>query len=459
MAAASTSQKSLLQLAGPLVLSFVLRDAFAWVDMLFAANLPGPQASNDPSVAAIGLTQPFQFLMIACWVGTSNALTSRLSAAMGAGQDAKFEQLLRSAWRMVFVLVGAFALIAAGIWFGAGLWGLDPEPERQFRVYGTVLLLGSSVTTFWSILPDSIVKAHHDMRSTMWAGIASSVLNTVLNAVFVFVFGWGILGIALATVLGRIGGLAYAVRVANRLEAARRGESAGTDPTLALKPIRDLLAIAVPSGLSFALMGAESMAINKILAARPDATSVLAAFALVDRAGRSLSMPIIALGVAMLPLAARKWGGGDVAGIRRELVGGLRLAGIYGVAFVLPVVWLFRGPFASVMSDEESTREALVLALRWLPLGVVLGSPMFLLRTTFEGMQKPMPGLAGSVLRAVVLSVPLGWLGLRYAPEVGLAPLEGLVIGMSTGTGLASLAMWVWIRGWFARCRGDHAAD
>ena len=447
------SKQSLLQLAMPLVLSFVLRDAFGWVDMIFASRLPGDQASNDAAIAAIGLTGPFQFLMIACWVGSSNALTSRISAAMGAGQDAKFDQLLRSVRTLIFVLVGVFASIAAVIWYGAHLWGLDPELEREFRIYATVLLAGSSVTTFWSILPDSIVKAHHDMRSTMWAGIASSVLNVALNYVFVFEFGWGVFGIAFATVLGRLGGLIYAVRVANRHERRRRAESTGEDASLLARPIRDLLILAVPSGLSFALMGLEGMAVNAILNEQPNSVSNLAAFALVDRAGRSLSMPIIALGVAMLPLAARKWGAGDVAGIRTELNSGLRLAGIYGLVLVLPVVLLFAPAFARELTEEATATEALRQSLRWLPLGVVLGSPMFLLRTTFEGMQKPMPGLAGSALRAVVLSVPLGYLGLRVAPDFGLLPLEGLVLGMSTGTGLASLAMWVWIRAWFGRCR------
>jgi len=77
-----------------------------------------------------------------------------------------------------------------------------------------VLIGGSAFTSFWSILPDSIVKAHHDTRATMWAGIWSNVINVALNTVFTFVFHWGVLGIALSTVVGRIGGLVYALRKA-----------------------------------------------------------------------------------------------------------------------------------------------------------------------------------------------------------------------------------------------------
>ena len=38
----------------------------------------------------------------------------------------------------------------------------------------------------------------------MWAGIVSTLVNVTLNTVFVFVFHWGIFGIAFATVLGRL---------------------------------------------------------------------------------------------------------------------------------------------------------------------------------------------------------------------------------------------------------------
>ena len=89
--------------------------------------------------------------------------------------------------------------------------GLEPETARNFQIYGTVLIGGSAFTTFWSIIPDSLIKAHQDTRSTMWAGIWSNLINVALNTLFVFAFHWGVFGIALSTVLGRIGGLVYAL--------------------------------------------------------------------------------------------------------------------------------------------------------------------------------------------------------------------------------------------------------
>ena len=52
----------------PLVVSFTMRAAFTFVDTIYAATI------GDSAVAAIGLTVPFEFLMIALWVGMSTGL-------------------------------------------------------------------------------------------------------------------------------------------------------------------------------------------------------------------------------------------------------------------------------------------------------------------------------------------------------------------------------------------------
>ena len=73
-----SSDPTILRMAAPLMVSFFMRAAFSLVDTMYAAIL------GDAAVAAIGLTIPFEFLMIAIWVGLSTGLTSALSRALGA---------------------------------------------------------------------------------------------------------------------------------------------------------------------------------------------------------------------------------------------------------------------------------------------------------------------------------------------------------------------------------------
>src|SRR5438093_8341404 len=109
-----TPADSILRMSAPLVVSFWMRSLFTFVDTIYASTL------GDPSVAAIGLSLPFEFLMIAIWVGLSTGLTSNLARAMGANQPGKIEQYQSACWRMVLAIVPLFALLGAGCWFFAG---------------------------------------------------------------------------------------------------------------------------------------------------------------------------------------------------------------------------------------------------------------------------------------------------------------------------------------------------
>ncbi|HET9480566.1 MAG TPA: MATE family efflux transporter, partial [Candidatus Polarisedimenticolia bacterium] len=193
--------RGILPLAGPLIFSFWMRSLFSLVDTIYAATL------GDAAVAAVGLAIPLEFLMIACWVGVSTGLTSTLARAIGARDEPSVRGLLDAGARIVRWLIPCFVGLGGLVFLAAPRLGLDPEVARQFAIYGSVLVAGSAISSFWSILPDSIVKAHHDTRSTMWAGVWSNVLNVGLNTLFTFVFHWGIFGIAFSTVLGRFGGL------------------------------------------------------------------------------------------------------------------------------------------------------------------------------------------------------------------------------------------------------------
>jgi len=436
----------LLLLAGPLVISFWFRAAFAWADAAFASMLHAADGSpiGDASIAAIGLTLPYEFLQVALWVGTSNGLTARLAAAMGAGQGARVEQLVRAARRITVVLIGFFVALAVAMWFLIPSLALDPVVRDQFRIYATVLVAGGALTSFWSILPDSLVKAHHDTRTTMWAGILSSTLNVALNAFFVFVMHWGIFGIALSTVLGRLSGLIYATRRAAQHERDRRLRPDQAKPGLDPAPVRSILKIAVPSGATYVLMAVESQFIVVILAGASAATSLLAAWAVYERAVRFMAMPAIATSVAMLPLAARAHGAGDYSSIRRELGIGVRASFLYVLLLVAPLTWLIGSRVAAALSDAPQTLAFASEAMNWLPLTVAAIAPFMLARSAWDGMERPLRGLAAAIVRSLVLQVPAVWLGLRHHAALGLSPMLGVALASLAATMLASVSFWIW---------------
>jgi Na+-driven multidrug efflux pump len=416
-----------------------MRSLFTFVDTVYASTL------GDAAIAAIGLTIPLEFLMIACWVGVSNGFTSTLSQALGARQGARIEQLAAATRRIIHALVPLFALIAAAAWFAAPRLGLEATTARQFAIYAAVLIGGSAFTAFWSILPDSIVKAHHDTRSTMWAGIWSNLINVGLNTVFTFVFHWGIFGIALSTVLGRFGGLIYALRKAAAHEAARQASGLDTDPTLDPAPLRSILALAVPGALSYGLMALETLLINWILASQPDSTNSIAAYGIYYRVLLFAVMPIIAASVAVLPFVARRYGERDLGAIRAGLRQVNVAALLYCLALVTPALLLAGGRVARFLAEAELTAALTRVALWICPLACVASIPFFLCRPAFEGLQRGRPGLVVAIVRYVVLTGPCAWAGVVLAGRWQAPALYGLLGGLLAATALSSLVFQAWL--------------
>jgi MATE family, multidrug efflux pump len=437
--APSRSAPSVLRMAAPLVVSFWMRAAVTMVDTVYASFL------GDAAVAAVGLTIPLEFLMIAMWVGLSTGLTSALSRAMGARQGERIAQYLRASWRLVAALTPLFTVVGAAVWFVAPKLGLEPETAAALSVYGTVLIGGSAFTTFWSIIPDSLVKAHQDTRSTMWAGIATNVINVSLNTLFLFAFHWGVLGIALSTVLGRIGGLVYALGRAASHERRRKasGETPGTE--LDPRPYRAILSLALPASITFSLVALESAGINALLARLAHPTEAIAAYSIYYRVMLFCLQPVIATGVAMLPFAARRIGAGDVEGVRAGLRQTRLAVALYSVVLVAPIVLPLAPHLAASLAESEVTRRYTEFALRMVPLGCLGGAMFLLCRPVFEAMGRAWPGLVMAGLRYLVLTLPLGWGGMWLFARLGLEPLHGLIVGLLATAAVSSLVFELWV--------------
>jgi Na+-driven multidrug efflux pump len=410
------------------------------VDTAYAAFL------GDAAVAAVGLSIPLEFLMIACWVGVSTGLTSTLSRAMGAREGAKIDQLIGVTRRIVWGLVPLFALIAAATYLGADRLGLEPEVARLFAIYAGVLVGGSAFTAFWSIIPDSIVKAHHDTRSTMWAGIWSNVINVGLNTIFTFVFHWGVFGIAFSTVLGRFGGLIYALRKAASHEASRRASGLDTAPGLDPAPFRSIMVLAVPSALTYGLVAVESSLVNWLLTTEPHATESIAAYGIYYRVLLFAAMPIIAASVAVLPYVARRYGEGDLKAVRAGLRQVSLVAAAYCVVPVTPAMLLAGPALAHALAESQVTADLTLVALWLTPLGCLTLIPFQLCRPAFEGLHRGWPGLAMAILRYVVLTVPCAVAGKWAALSLGRPALYGLIVGLIAASGVSSAIFLAWLR-------------
>jgi Na+-driven multidrug efflux pump len=435
---AKDAPKSVLKMAGPLVVSFWMRAAFTFVDTAYAATI------GDSAVAGIGLAVPFEFIMIALWVGMSTGLTSSLARSIAANESEKIEQYQRATWKLIAGIAPLFLLFGAFIWFTAPHWGLKPDVAESFKIYGAVLIGGSAFSSFWSIIPDSMVKAHQDTQSTMWSGIISNVINLVLNTVFLFVFKWGIFGIALSTVLSRFGGLAYALMKARQHEDRRKGNQKVINKALDQSPMKTLLALAGPSSAAFVLIASESGLINFLIASYDHSKEALAAYSIYYRVMMFFLNPIIAVSIAALPYLAARFGARDTRGFKVGVRDAALATIAYVLLFVAPLLYFTAPWLSSAFAEEALTAKYTLFGIYLVPISCLASIGFLLCRPIFESMQQGKPGLIAALFRYLVLTVPGLWIGIRVAQSYGEPELYGVLIGLLCISSLASLAFIVW---------------
>ena len=436
----NSPQPSVLRLAAPLVISFWMRSAFTFVDTIYASTI------GDAAMAAIGLTVPVEFLLIAVWVGLSTGLTSSLSRAMGSGDGPKIAQYLKTGWRLVLLIAPVFMAMGLCIWFLAPGLGLSADVTRNFQIYGTVLIGGSAFTAFWSVIPDSVVKAYHDTRSTMWAGIISNLLNIGLNTLFLFVFHWGIFGIALSTVIGRLGGLGYSLARARYHERRRLERESQSGGQLDPHPYRTVLALVIPSSLTFMLMAGESAIINVLLGNLENAKESIAAFSIYHRVFLFVLTPMIAMAVALLPYAGRHFAQGELSIVRKGLHQAMVASILYAVFLAGPLFYFLAGPIATWLAEVPLTAYYTTFALKIVPLACLTSMPFLLCRPVFEGMGRGRPGLVMAIFRYLALTIPGVWYGASLASDLEQPPLYGILLATILIAVIASSAFYGWLR-------------
>jgi putative MATE family efflux protein len=202
----------LVQYATPAIAGMTAASLYNIADSICIGHGVGALA-----ISGLALTFPIMNLAAAfgslVGVGASALLSIKLgqkdyeSAYRTLGQEIVLNVLSGA----IFCVIGLIFLDPVLYFFGAG-----EATIGYARDYMQVILLGNAVTHVFFGL-NAILRSSGFPRRAMYATLFSVVANVALNPLFIFIFGWGIRGAAIATVLSQLIALAYqCVHFSNR---------------------------------------------------------------------------------------------------------------------------------------------------------------------------------------------------------------------------------------------------
>ncbi len=389
--------RAIFTMAVPSVIIIFVMFLYNIADMFFIGCL-----GDTAQVAAVSVVGPvFSILSaVATMLGAGgSAIIARCFGAKEIEQGRIYSSLCFWAGVVLGVLVCA-ALLTGGAPLLQTL-GSTPETTPYALQYLRILAVGAPFLILSNMMA-MLVRTEGAVKNGLIGNLLGTIVNLVLDPLFILVFGWGVSGAAAASVLGNAAATGFYL-----FYIVRKGTVLTLDPRPALqKPaaLGEIFAIGLPNGISSLLAGFASTFSNRLLSTY--GTAAIAAMAAAGKTTMLISMIAMALCMGCQPLLAYSYGAGDTKRLRLLLKDIALLTIVFGLA----------AGFASFAGRRQLIgmfiKEPAAAALgEQLVLWLVLGSPVigltYLATNLLQSVNKASAAVVLSLLRQGLLLLPL----------------------------------------------------
>jgi len=190
--------KHMVGFAVPILVSQIFQQLYNTADTFIVGKFLGTEA-----LAAVSSSGTLIFLMISFFMGTAQGAGVVISRYFGAGDEDRVSRAIHT--DIAFGLVTGVFLMVVGVAFTPTflVWmKTDPEVLPQAIEYFRYYFLGVLAMVMYNILR-GIMNAIGDSHRPLIYLIVSSILNVILDLLFVGVFRWGVWSAAVATVISQ----------------------------------------------------------------------------------------------------------------------------------------------------------------------------------------------------------------------------------------------------------------
>lgn len=386
----------LMRLAPPVMLAQLIQALYNIVDSFFVGRF------SDTGLTALSIVYPLQLLMIALAVGTGVGINTAMAYFLGTRDRKRSDEAAGISTALSLVMWAVFALLVAVLMPAYARMSTESEAViADVIVYGRIVCvcsIGLFLESGWT----KVLQAEGNMNRPMAAQILGAVTNIVLDPLLIFgLFGLpalGIAGAAIATVAGQIVAAAIVWRGGYR-----------RSPEWALYPalVRRVYRLGIPNILMQSAYTFYILGLNLILSTFSD--QAVTALGLYYKWQTFFFIPLGAMQTCIVPVISYNYAAGSLDRCRKTL----RESILAGMALMLIGTLCFElipGPMLRFFSRDAEVIAIGTYGFRWigpsfLPMVTSLIFPVF-----FQAVGSAGKSSLLTILRTVVLFVPLGWL-------------------------------------------------
>lgn len=386
--------------AVPGIIAMTASSLYNMVDSIFIGHIPG-----TGSLAISGLAVTFPLMNISTALGTLVGVgaATMISVLLGQKNYPAANKVLANEISLN-IIIGLLFTLCTLVWMDPILtfFGASPLILPYARDYMVIIALGNVVTHLYFGL-NSVIRSSGNPRLAMGLTLFTVTSNAVLDPLFIYTFGMGIRGAALATVLCQTMALGYSLRYFSDpkkfLHLPRKHVF-----RLDWRVAKDSLAI----GMGPFLMNLAScivvLFINRQLL-RYGGELAIGAYGIVNRISFLFAMVVMGFNQGMQPIAGYNYGARQYSRVREVYV---KTAGWATLVCLLGFIVseAFPGPAVSVFTGDPALQDLAARGLRAMNLAFPIVGFQMVTTNLFQCLGMVQKSIFLSLTRQLLFLLP-----------------------------------------------------
>ncbi len=413
----------ILNFALPMLFGNIFQQMYNVVDAIIIGKVLGKEA-----LAAVGASFPLIFALISFVVGVAMGSTIIIAQYFGAKDMGRVKRAIDTLY--IFMFFASIALTVIGIYSSEYIFRLIQLPEEviplavdyfQIYSYGFVFFFGFQGTS-------AIMRGLGDSRTPVYFLVVSTIMNIALDLFFVLVLGWGVQGVAAATIIAQ-GGAFFSIVIYLNLYHSFLDFS-----PLKMKfdkeMFRKSLKIGLPSGLQQTFVSVGFLALYRIVNAF--GTPTIAAYSIAMRIDSFAVLPAMNFSAAISTFVGQNMGANKIGRISSGVKSTLKMMSVVSISITLLAV-LFAEPIIGVFTNDAEVIEIGKNYLFIVSPFYVGFAAMFVLMGVLRGAGDTMTSMIITIITLWAIRIPLSyflsvefgsigiWWGIPLAWVIGLS--------------------------------------
>lgn len=193
--------KLLLSFSIPAIVGMVVNTLYNIIDRMYIGRIEG---IGPLALTGVGITMPIMTIILAFGMLVGIGTAARVSLKLGEHNKDSAEEHLGNAFTLIIII--SIAITILGLMFLdpiLGVFGASENTEIYARQYMQIIFIGTIVNMLSFGLNHSI-RSDGSPKVAMLSMLIGAITNIILDPIFIFGFGMGVRGAAIATVISQI---------------------------------------------------------------------------------------------------------------------------------------------------------------------------------------------------------------------------------------------------------------